>query len=231
MNMTEVRPKGSIDDTVFQFYSYYYVRDRFLHQTKVIKEITEAGPQRVNTPQAYTLANGNRNYYLSIDEVNTAEMLYPFFVEDDKTSMTKFSKHYKDCVEGLEQFITKTGRVNEMNNLNVKAFYREIYLDKKRYGRRRCQHIFNDYLKNKEAISADYYLLDEKLNLGRFRELGLLDEYFVKNILLENLYCLVCKVLAKLKPEDIVKTFVDIMDQITEKVFEIDPDSSWIGSI
>lgn len=209
--------KDTSMEMLFKFYSYYHIRDIFLQDTEVLKLITNNGKKRKNPEDKYILP------FVSAEKYITWNTLQELFNENEYTeNMKTFKKNILNCYEGITYFNRESGRkINFYEPISLKAFYREIYNDKTIYNRKQSKTIFNHFLKYNEITDADYYFIDEKINMGIFREYGLIDEFYAKNELQENLYYLVCLILTKLNPFDIIKHFKDALESITAAIYEI----------
>lgn len=133
----------------------------------------------------------------------------------EKEGIKTFKKNLMNCYKGIFRFDNVARRRILPDPISLRAFYRELYRDKTTYSRRQSKTIFNDFLANGDMGHADYFFINEKINVGVYREYSLMEEYHEKNILQENLYCLACHSLAKLNPFDMVETFRKAMESIT----------------
>lgn len=195
--------EGSPEEMMFQFYSYYYIKDRFLQDISMLKHIENSNKERKNPLPEYSLIT-----YVPKNEMIDWKELQELFSEGEKKEDIKtFKKNMKNCYKGILQFDRASNRKILPEPVSVRAFYRELYRDKTSYNRRQSKTIFNDFLKHQNIGHADYYFIDEKINIGIFREYGLIEEFYAKNELQENLYCLACYSLAQLNPSDMIETF------------------------
>lgn len=195
--------EGTPEEMMFQFYSYYHIKDRFLQDISMIKHIENSNKDRKNPLPEYSLIN-----YAPKNEMIDWRELQELFSEGEKKENIKtFKKNIINCYKGILQFDHVSNRKILPEPISLRAFYREIYKDKTSYNRRQCKTIFNDFLENQNIGRADYYFIDEKINIGICREYGLIEEFYAKNELQENLYCLACYSLAQLNPSDMIETF------------------------
>jgi len=207
----EAKPAETISETMFRLYSYYYVRDKFLEDTQKIKYITiECGKRNMPSPEYAVF-----NYDI---EDRSIESIQRLFCEGDSVKTKTFITHINNCAKGILKINRKNGHLIAYDLYGLKAMYREIYADKTKYNRRTSQCIFNQFLKDDKIRIDDYYFLDEKINLGLFREHGWINEYYKKNELQENLYALVSLILARLNPDDIITGFDKVLNEISEAV-------------
>lgn len=103
--------------------------------------------------------------------------------------------------------------------------YREIFVDSTLYKKNRhtSKNIFNNFLKLGTMGSSDYYFLNEKINMGMYREYGLIDEFYAKNEFQENLYHLVSLILSQLYPNKIRNAFKKAINRICLEFIKILP--------
>lgn len=98
--------------------------------------------------------------------------------------------------ETIELFARYGGRIaNHKNLLDIKVYFREIYLSNSKY-KRKASTIIRKFLKKyKESGKADsyekaseYLFLREKISRGYYRETSSLQLYYLKNKLQKKLY-------------------------------------------
>lgn len=108
--------------------------------------------------------------------------------------------------------------------IRLKSLYREIYLKKLKYdeGGKDVKSIVNEFLKNGKIQNAEYYYIQEVINKGLFEEYGILEEWYAKNELQENLYYLACLCLAKLNPPAVMVAFLQAVECLIGVMQEIE---------
>lgn len=209
--------EGSLEEMMFQFYSYYYRKDRFLQDISMLKHIENSNKERKNPLPEYSLIT-----YTPRNEIIDWNELQELFTEgEEKENNKTFKKNIINCYKGILQFDRASNRMILPEPISLRAFYREIYRDKTSHNRRQSKTIFNDFLKCQNIGHADYYFIDEKINAGIFREYGLIEEFNAKNELQENLYCLACYSLAQLNPSDMIETFNTAIRSISHAIEKI----------
>lgn len=220
-NKSEIKIEGTPEEMMFRLCFYYYKKDRFLQDIEMLRKIEESGKERKNPLQEYSLIR-----YSPKDEKIDWEDLQEVFSEgEEKEGIKTFKKNLMNCYKGIFRFDDVARRDIPPDPISLRAFYRELYRDKTTYSRRQSKTIFNDFLANGDMRHADYFFIDEKINVGMYREYSLMEEYHEKNILQENLYCLACHSLAKLNPFDMVETFRKAMISILIPIERINIDN------
>lgn len=216
-----IEAKGSPEEILFYFSCYYDKRDRFLQDTNILKYITDNCGRRENPKPEYAISiPWDLKKDFSIEEIKE------LFTEGKETRTETFRKNYEACKSGIDEYNKKTRR-NILNNLiSQKAMYREIYMDSTLYkkNRHKSKHIFSDFLRHGTMNSSDYYFLNEKINMGMYREYGLIDEFYAKNELQENLYHLISLILSRLYPDKIIFILNKCLFKIYDKLFMITKD-------
>lgn len=213
-----VKPAETISETMFMLYSYYYIRDKFLEDTQKINHIMIESEKRDMPRLEYSILNDNLTE-------RSIKSIKKIFSEGEDVKERTLITHIDNCDEGILKINPKCGRYIARDLHSLKAMYREIYVDKTKYNRRTSQRIFNEFLESDEIRVDDYYFLNEKINLGLFREHGWINEYYRKNALQENLYALVSLILARLNPDDIVNSFDKVLDEISEVIALIEDEN------
>lgn len=209
--------EGSPEEMMFQFYSYYYRKDRFLQDISMLKHIENSNKERKNSLPEYSLIT-----YTPKKEMLDWNELQELFTEgEEKENIKTFKKNIINCYKGILQFDHASNRRILPEPVSLRAFYRELYRDKTSYNRRQSKTIFNDFIKHQNIGHADYYFINEKINIGIFREYGLIEEFHEKNELQENLYWLACYSLAQLKPSDMIETFSSAIMRISVTIDKI----------
>jgi len=197
-----------MEKELFQILAFYYIRDKFLMDTAILKYITQNCGERTNPDEMYSLLTVWKPYKLNMYGIQK------IFAEDVDVKRTTFSEQYSNLKKGIDLFNWKVNRGIQQDLISQKAFYREIYLDKTKYNRKTSKHIFNQFLKTGKMNTVDYYFIDEKINMGMFREYGLIEEFWLKNEFQDNLYYLVALALAQLKPLEMANSFKRAIERI-----------------
>ena len=207
---SKINLKGTPEEMMFQIFSYYYRKDRFLQDVEIIKMIENSDKKRKKPLPEYSLIK-----YTPKNEAMDWKDLQEVFLEGEEAKTIKtFKTNIMKCYKNILRFDSLTGRRIWPEPISLRVFYREIYGDKAMYNNRQSKTIFNNFLKYGKIGNSDYFYIDEKINAGMFREYGLVEEYHAKNQLQENLYCLVCYSLAKLTPFEMVETFRNVMNSV-----------------
>lgn len=209
------------EKNMFYFFAYYHMKDRFLQDTFMLKYLKEYCGDRQNVAEEYSLLAKDKRGNYFFHENLTQKDRYQYFTEGEEVGLRSFSSNIKNCEIGIAEFENRTGRKFKNKEIALKAFYREIYLDKTMYDRQQSKTIFNVFINRKVLKTSAYYFIDEKINMGMCRELGAIDEFWLKNSIQENLYYLVCKVLAELLPLYIISTFDEVLKELENKMEEV----------
>lgn len=212
-----VKLEGTAEEMMFSTYSYYYERDKYLHNIKVLDYITKPEKERRNPSPEYSLIL----FSPQKGKIKWQEILDLFLEGESKKSLRSFKENLLKCYKGIFQFNKRADRKLKPDPITLRAFYREIYLDSTLYNRRQSMTIFHDFLEQKDMGEADYYFIDEKINTGMFREYGATEEFCAKNKLHGNLYYLVCQILTALNPPDIINKFKKVLESISFTISEI----------
>lgn len=202
------------EENMFYFFAYYHMKDRFLQDIYMLKYLKEKCGDRQNVAEKYSLLNKDKQGNYFFYENLTQKDRYQYFTEEQEVSWRTFSDNIKKCETGITEFEERSGRNFKRKEIALKAFYRELYLDKTLFERQQSKTIFNKFINQKIMKTSAYYFIDEKINMGICRELGAIDEFWLKNSIQENLYHLVCKVLAELLPLNIMSAFDNVLEQL-----------------
>ena len=206
-------------EDLFKHLSFYYIRDKFLEDIKVLKYIRACG-ERKNPESRYSLDE----VYESERNV-TIESLRPYFTEGKEVEPKTFVNHFKMAGEGI-MFLNESSQRNIPRDVfSIKAVYREFFLDDSKYCGKRSQAIFSRFVRKGEISLPEYYFINEKINQGLFREHGLIDLFYMKNEFQEKLYLLVTIILAKLEPEKITASTDNFMKHLTKVLEEVKIDT------
>lgn len=108
--------------------------------------------------------------------------------------------------------------------IRLKSLYIEFYLKKPKYieGRKTVMTIVNEFLKSGIMSNAEYYYIKEILNKRLFTEYGILEEWYAKNELQENLYHLACLCLAELNPPSVIVAIRQVVEHLLGEMREIE---------
>lgn len=213
-SLESIRAQGTPEEILFHLSFYYYKRDLFLQNINILKFITKNCKRRENPTQDYRIPQ-------TIDKKISINKIRNLFLEGEELNKKTFLQHYEICKAGIDQFNKKANRNLENNLITQKAFYQEIFKDKTLFKRRRSQRIFSDFLESDAMNLSDYYFLDEKINMGMYREYCMIDLFYVKNEFQENLYHLMVLILARLYPEEIINPLKDTFNKIHNKLSDI----------
>ena len=210
-----IEAKGSPEEILFYFTSYYHIRDKFLQDTNILKYITENCGKRENPKPEYAfpLPQDPEPEY-SMDEIKAR------FTEGAQVRNETFRKNYEACKNGIDEYNKKTHRQIRKYLICQKAMYREIFVDPTLYYKNRhsSKHIFLHFLKHGKLGSSDYYFLNEKINMGLYREYGWIDKFYAKNEFQENLYHLVSLILSMLYPDKIASASTKAFSKISHEL-------------
>lgn len=196
-----IKLEGSPEEIMFKLYSYYYEKDYLLQDIHMLDYITGNKEFRKTPSPEYSLIRFSPHK----KSITWQEILDLFSEEAPKKSLKSFKENLLKCYTGIFQFNERSGRNLKPDPITLRAFYRELYMGDTLYDRKQGMTIFHDFLKQNEMRNVDYYFIDEKINMGIFREYGLIDEFYAKNNLQKNLYYLVCQIWASLDPLKIIE--------------------------
>lgn len=200
------------EENLFQIYFYYIERDKLLQDTKNLKILTEFKNTKstIKSSISFLGQKGKKNSWEDIQN---------FFEEGyEKHNLKTFKRNVASCL-----FLIKMINMAVMESdipyspIRLKTLYREFYLEKPKYGegRKTGMTILNELLKGNGMKNAEYYYIREILNKGLFAEYGLLEEFYAKNELQENLYQFVCLCLAQLDPKSVEIEFGIFFEHIS----------------
>lgn len=212
-----LKPDESPDEIMFKFFFYYYEKDRYLQDTKILSQIEKNREKRKNPSAEYSLIR----FSPQRKTIQWQELLDLFSEGEPGKSLKSFKDSILKCHKGIFQFNKRSGRNLKPDPITLKAFYKEIYMDDTLYNSRKSMTIFHEFLKSKKMGNGDYYFIDEKINAGIFREYGIIDEFYAKNILHANLYNLICCFLIILNPAEMINKFKDALKNISAVIDEI----------
>lgn len=207
------------EENLFQIYFYYIERDKLLQDTKNLKILTEFK----NTNSAI---KSSFSFLGQKGKKNSWEDIQNFFEEGyEKHNLKTFKRNVASCL-----FLIKMIKMAVMESdipyspIRLKTLYREFYLEKPKYGegRKTGMTILNELLKGNGMQNAEYYYIREILNKGLFAEYGLLEEFYAKNELQENLYQFVCLCLAQLDPKSVEIEFDIFFEHISAIICELE---------
>lgn len=211
------------EENLFQIYFYYIVRDKLLQDTQNLKKITEFKNTNSTIKSSFSFLNqkGKKNSWEDIQNI--------FEEGYERRNLKTFKKNVVSCL-----FLIKKINMAVMESdipyspIRLKTLYREFYLEKPKYGegRKTGMTILNEFLKGNGMQNAEYYYIREILNKGLFAEYGLLEEFYAKNELQENLYQAVCLCLAKLDPKSVKIIFNDFASMIFDVIRELENECS-----
>ena len=219
----QVKLEGTPEENLFKVYSYYFIRDKFLEDTKILKYITAEYENENSFNIEYSLINFDSRKKRKWCNVNDV------FGEGAECEEETFKKNVANCFLLIEKFNQiPTIAPIPYTPIRLKALYKGIYVDTKssldKNNQKRplkSKTIMNRFLETGEITSIDYNFINEIMNREFFREYGFLKEYNLKNQLQENLYCLSCLILARLNPLDIVNEFEVILSDITDTIGQV----------
>lgn len=168
--------------------------------------------------------------YLVIANDGKSKILFPserreVYLEGKEQDKRTFKKNLEMCERFIDLFNKETNRNLQKDDLTLKAIYRQLILDDTVKNRRQSKTIISNFIENGQFKDLnEYYFIDEKINLGQYRERGLLKEYILKNEFQKKLYVLVNLLLTRLKPYDIMqdaeKTFNEIFSILEEIIIK-----------
>lgn len=215
--LSKVMLEGDAEEIMFKFYGFFFIKDKFLQDTNVLKELMKDVEKQKNPEKEYAVCN----YTLKENELSWPDLQILFDEGEEQKNIKTFKKNVINSYNGIIEFNRVTGRRLPFDPITLKAVYRQIYKDPKRYNKRQCKTIFNDFIEKEDMDTLDYYFIDEKINMGIFREYGVIEEFYKKNELQDNLYKLVCMILSKLQPDDIIAEFAKVVRCISDIFFEV----------
>lgn len=188
--------------TYSEFLLFFVFRTHFLEDIDTLKFIVESSPDIQNPKKEYSLITDNGNF----KKILPSER-YHIYLEGEEKYKRSFNSNFKKCNEFVDKYNHETGRKLKQNDITLKAIYRQIILEKTTQNRRQSKTIMNDFLKNKKFRNlSEYYFINEKINLGMYREYGLFNEFLKKNEFQQKLYAYINILLTRLNPSDILKT-------------------------
>lgn len=219
----QVKLEGTPEENLFKVYSYYFIRDKFLEDTKILKYITAEYENENSFSMEYSLINFDSRKKRKWSEVIN------IFGEGAKCEEKTFKRNVANCFLLIEKFNQSPAIAPiPYTPIRLKALYKGIYVDKKSSLDTNNQKrplksitIMNRFLETGEITSIDYNFINEIMNREFFREYSFLKGYNLKNQLQENLYCLSCLILARLNPLDIVNEFEVILSDITDTISQV----------
>lgn len=227
-SVESIKLTDGIEKTLLYFNIYYHFRDRFLQDTKILKYITRKCGPRENPEEKYRIPPS----WIGRTDIPPDEIKKKF-TEGEEIRTETFRKQYEKCIKDINKFNQKAHRSISKDLICQKAFYREIFLDKTKFTHNRhTSSIIFTHLLNKGTMSpSDYYFVDEKINMGIFREYGLIDEFYAKNELQENLYHLISLILSQVYPQNISFALNESIIEICNILPKLIPDLRPNGNI
>lgn len=200
---------------LLKIYSFYFIRDRFLQDTKILKSIYIKNDMRRDT----------MNFIELEGQVYTWDKVQNLFERGSKCELKTFKRNLANCFLLIKKINWMSmENVIPCDPVHLRALYHGIYLNKSYYTSKRktSMTIANKFIKTNNIEASDYYFIRELLNMGLLKEYGLLEEFYAKNELQENLYHLVCLYLAKLEPINILAKFYILIKEIKQTIYELD---------
>lgn len=211
------------EENLFQIYFYYIVRDNLLQDTKNLKILTELKNTNSTIKSSFSFL-GQKG------KKNSWEDIQNFFEEGyEKHNLKTFKRNVASCLFLIKKINTAVMESDiPYSSIRLKTLYREFYLKKPKYGegRKTGMTILNEFLKGNGMQNAEYYYIREILNKGLFAEYGLLEEFYAKNELQENLYQAVCLCLTKLDPKSVMIIFNDFASRIFGVIRKLESECS-----
>lgn len=219
--LEKVKLEKRPEEDLFKIYFYYIVRDNLLQDTKNLKKFTEFKNTNTNSTikrsVSFLSQKGKKNSWENIQNI--------FEEGYEKRNVKTFKKNVVNCLLLIKK-INMAVRESDIpySPIRLKTLYREFYLEKPKYGegRKTGMTILNEFLKRNDMQNAEYYYIREILNRGLFAEYGLLEEFYAKNELQENLYQAACLCLAKLDPKSVKKNFDDFISLIFDIIRDLE---------
>lgn len=216
-----------LSENIFLSYSelllYSIFRTQFLLNTDLIKEL-EGKCKPVPAEYSVLTDDGKSKVLLPSERARV-------YLEGKAQDKRTFNKNLEMCKKFISLYNEKTNRHLQENDLTLKAIYRQLILDDTVKYRRKSKTMISQFIKNGDFENLnEYYFINEKINLGIYREKGLLEEYIVKNEFQEKLYILVNVLLTRLKPSDILhdaeKFFGKVFSMLEETIVKDEKSSS-----
>ncbi len=214
----------NIDDAVIMFMLYLKGRNYFGEYVKVLKKLREE-----KLMHSELFAEVKSCYKVDKETVVDKNEIQILITEG--SSEYDFDRKLKEAQEIIRVFKGYFGRVaDEDNILDMKVYYREIFLSKSKHTRQ-AKSIIRKYLAQyKEtgdiaafSFDSESLFIREKINRGYFRECGGLAGYNEKNALQTKLFELYQKVHLLFSYEESLKFIYFInyhfLDRITELIF------------
>lgn len=217
----KIKLERTPSENLFEFYFYFMIKDALLQDTKNLKSLTNIQDINIDSTEKFCSLT-----FFEGDKKRTWEEIQDFFEDGyEKHNLKTFKSNLVKCL-----LLIKKINISVMENkipyspIRLKVLYRELYLEKPKYGdgRKTGMTIVNEFLKNNEMQSSEDYFIREILNKGFFVEYGLIKEFYAKNKLQENLYYLACLCLSKLKPLLVVSEFKNVVNFMRSEICELE---------
>lgn len=209
----EVKPvhcSENIFMTYAEFLLFTIFRTHFLEDILVLQQLQSTCKNLDSPPKEYSLISSN-----GIPKKLSSAERVSMYLEGDEKGKRAFNNNFKKCEEFISLFNLLTNRELLPTDVTLKTIYRQLILERTVRNKRQSKTIFNDFLENKKFNNlSEYYFIDEKINMGMYRERGLSHEFFIKNKFQEVLYTHVNLLLTRLKPDDILSTSQTVFHNI-----------------
>lgn len=212
------------EDNLFRFYFYFWARDWLLQDTKNLKKfmnIQDKNEKDVTRTSLITFyKDGKKKSWKDIQ--NIFEEGYD---DNEKKELKTFKRNVAKCLCLIKR-LNMTVKEDSIpySPIRLKSLYREIYIEKSKYDERGkdVKSIVNEFLKSGSIQNAEYYYIQEIINKGFCTEYGVLEEWYAKNELQENLYYLACLCLVKLNPLVVIEAFHQVVECLVGVMREIE---------